>query len=303
MQTHGQGRGIDALLCTMSLAVAFVIWWPASIACASESGRSGGQSDASQVQVAEVANDQITESSGLAASRANLGVLWTHNDSGDQPRLFALNQQGADLGIFHIPGIEAVDWEDLASVTVDGQHALLVADTGNNQRKRKILTLYLVAEPRVGRDRNARCLQMVRFRFEDGAHDCEAVAFSTSHRSVLLATKKIATSDIYELRWPKPVDRKVQLARKISTVEVPFVTGMDISHDGSRLIMGTYIMGFEFRRRPDESWRKAFSRRPTVVRMPPRLQGEAVCYGAEGTSLFLTSEKRPTPLFQLKRQR
>ena len=36
----------------------------------------------------------INEQSGLAKSQTYDDVLWVHNDSGDVPRLFALNSQG-----------------------------------------------------------------------------------------------------------------------------------------------------------------------------------------------------------------
>ena len=34
--------------------------------------------------------DELTESSGLAVSRTQPGVLWSHNDSGDGPNLYAM---------------------------------------------------------------------------------------------------------------------------------------------------------------------------------------------------------------------
>lgn len=42
-------------------------------------------------ETARLANQAIAESSGLACSRTTPGVFWTHNDSGDQARLFAFN--------------------------------------------------------------------------------------------------------------------------------------------------------------------------------------------------------------------
>ena len=32
--------------------------------------------------------DELRESSGLGISRTRPGVFWTHNDSGDRPRLY-----------------------------------------------------------------------------------------------------------------------------------------------------------------------------------------------------------------------
>ena len=65
----------------------------------------------------------IEESSGLVQSRKYPGVYWTHNDSGDSARLYAVTKNGK---IIHPPGnidyqgilvFEAsnTDWEDIAT--------------------------------------------------------------------------------------------------------------------------------------------------------------------------------------------
>src|SRR5689334_15559786 len=50
------------------------------------------------------------EASGLAASRKNAGVLWTHDDSGDSARVFAMTFAGAHLGIYDVAAADFVDW-------------------------------------------------------------------------------------------------------------------------------------------------------------------------------------------------
>src|SRR6266566_1484018 len=57
---------------------------------------------------------RVKESSGIAASRAHPGVLWTHNDSGDDAYVYATDLAGADRGVVRIRGARAVDWEDIA---------------------------------------------------------------------------------------------------------------------------------------------------------------------------------------------
>src|SRR5262249_40948692 len=56
----------------------------------------------------------LRQASGIALSHDNPGVLWTHNDAGDGPRIFALNTQGQLLGTYSLPGADAVDYEDIA---------------------------------------------------------------------------------------------------------------------------------------------------------------------------------------------
>ena len=61
-----------------------------------------------------IAADEISEASGLVASRQNTNVLWTHNDSGDSSRLYALDTEGRDLGVYTLAEIDPRDWEDIA---------------------------------------------------------------------------------------------------------------------------------------------------------------------------------------------
>src|SRR5687768_5036606 len=44
--------------------------------------------------------ETLGEASGIVASRAQTGVLWTHNDSSGSARIFALNVSGNLLGTF-----------------------------------------------------------------------------------------------------------------------------------------------------------------------------------------------------------
>src|SRR5439155_9691664 len=53
---------------------------------------------------------RVKESSGIAASRAHPGVLWTHNDSRDDAYVYATDLAGADRGVVRIRGARAVDW-------------------------------------------------------------------------------------------------------------------------------------------------------------------------------------------------
>src|SRR5215213_1725953 len=62
----------------------------------------------------------LHESSGLAVSHRQAGVLWTHNDSGDGAELFAVDVSGRALGTSRITGAENEDWEDVAVGPCEG---------------------------------------------------------------------------------------------------------------------------------------------------------------------------------------
>src|SRR5438046_1248526 len=90
--------------------------------------------------LARLSDQRITESSGIARGDATKGVLWTHNDSGDGPYLFAIDMKGVTLARFEIPGAKNVDWEDIANGPGEsGGPAIYVGDIGDNSRNRSDL--------------------------------------------------------------------------------------------------------------------------------------------------------------------
>ena len=102
-------------------------------------------------QTGTVQSGAVTEASGLAASRRNDGVLWTHNDSGDSARAFAMDTQGKHLGAYTLSGANALDWEDMAvgPGPTAGTSYLYLGDIGDNASFRGSVKVYRVAEPSV----------------------------------------------------------------------------------------------------------------------------------------------------------
>ncbi|MCA9189651.1 MAG: hypothetical protein R3E01_28875 [Pirellulaceae bacterium] len=249
-------------------------------------------------QIARIESDAIVESSGLAVSRHSDDVLWTHNDSGDKPRLFAFDRAGRHLGELNVNGVRrAIDWEDIAAFELDDKPWLLIADVGDNSSSREYSLLYLCVEPKEANG-SVDVDQTVRFAYDNGPHDCEAVAFDTTSRSIMFISKSWQPwCEVYVLPLPDKSEEGIVTARQIARLPIPGVTAGDISPDGQRLILLSYGKGYEFVREKDENWAETLSRPGTIVELPVRKQGEAICYDRQGKSLYLTSERRPSPLF------
>ena len=102
--------------------------------------------DYDEVSSIEVRDSALTEASGLVLGTD--GVLWSHNDSGDRPRLIAVSTEGAPLGEIDITNVQAQDWEDIARFDhPDLGSTLVVADLGDNDRQRTDTSLILVQQP------------------------------------------------------------------------------------------------------------------------------------------------------------
>ena len=117
---------------------------------------------------------------------------------------------------------------------------------------------------------------------------------------VYLATKEQNQGClIYELDLPAQAPVRPLEAKLLVRLRTPAAAAMDISPDGTRAILLTDGGGYEFTRGAQESWQIAFGGRPSRLPMPPRVNGEAICYGADGKTLYLTSEGIGQPLWEI----
>jgi hypothetical protein len=124
----------------------------------------------------------LRESSGLAVSRTQPGVIWSHNDSGNTPTLYAIDLKARLLATVRVADARADDWEDIAAGPCpvgEAGSCLYIADTGNNDLTRDVLAIYVIAEPTIaGADpmeplvARARSL---RFRYPGASEDTEAL--------------------------------------------------------------------------------------------------------------------------------
>ena len=276
------------------------------------------------IHLCKLENKKINESSGIAISRRHADLFWTHNDSGDKPRLFCFDLQGRHRGTCQLKKVKAKDWEDMCSFRVGGNAKLLIGDIGDNAAKRRSCRLYLIDEPLKPSDdlkKNKQSasppIQTIELTYSTKkSMDCEAIGVDVSNEKLLLVEKrrwihcrvfeadfpldpKTGRLDVTRLPGAK-TDRKAKLvAKPIAQIKLALVSAMDVSPDGRRAIVMTLGEAVEFIRTGDESWSDAFKRKPKIVHLPPRRQGEAVCYGANGRDLYLTSEMTPTPLFKV----
>jgi hypothetical protein len=225
------------------------------------------------------------------------GVFWTHNDSGDKPRLFAFSEQGKSIGQVIVRGAKAIDWEDMASGTLDGVPWLWVGDTGDNSAQRREVTVYGFPEPNPTEHREVHVAKRWQIVFPAGPRDCEALAFDARERRLLLFDKTLLPTS---RAWGVSIDARTDkvIATDLGGVNVPLITAADCCEKSGELLIGTYLDAFKFTRRQDptghfEPLDVTLRRKPVVVPLPRRKQGEAICYSIEGDRIAITSEGRP----------
>ena len=258
---------------------------------------------------------EINESSGLILSQRNADCFWTHNDSGDAPRLFLIHRDGRTIARVKIEGATAIDWEDITMATINGSPKLIVGDIGGNAQKRDQVTLYVISEPKFAFDAqkpltpiesSASVDTTVEVTFVGGVTNYEGLAVDANAKSIVIFEKALLGARVYSLPLPSLSKKKLKVqATEIGQTSVPYACACDISKDSRSMVVTTYLVGFLFARRSKangmlEEWSETFQRDPTEFPLPKLRQTEAVCFSADGKSIFLTSEHTPTPLVEIK---
>ncbi len=269
-------------------------------------------------QTGRIANPALIEASGMACARGETDLLWLVNDGGHPAVLFAVRSDGDDQGMVNVEGAVNTDWEDLAAFEWEGRPYILIADVGDNRAKRDFVRMYVVPEPERapagGFPAHVAVAWQFDFRYEDGPRDCEGVGVDTRNGRILLITKRTTPPQLYSLPLRPPAEG-IATARKIGTVpRIPpptsqdlvanprfgalFAqpTAMDIRGDNRLAMVLTYKDAYLFPRHAGEGWTSALARQPLRVPLPALKQKESACLTPGGHRLYVTTEKRPTPL-------
>jgi len=273
----------------------------------------------SPVHLATLEYQPIKESSGLAASRRNPNLLWTHNDSGDEPFIYAFDRSGKHRGVWRVIGAKAQDWEDMAMGPGPNRGAsyLYLGDIGDNQKKREEITVYRVIEPQIApKDslstredpRNTQPADVIRMRYPDGSHNAETLLIHPATGDLYIVTKVSGeAARVYKAKAPLS-KTGITILGQIGEVRFPnafvgVITGGSISPDGRRAVLCDYIEAFELLLPKRGAAFDAIWKQPLIgVDIGARRQGESICYRPDGIALLATSEELPCPLIEVKRR-
>lgn len=205
----------------------------------------------------EFTDRRISESSGVAPSRRTPGLLWTHDDSGEPPYLFATDTTGAVRGTFSVTGARNLDWEDIALGPCGRSECLYLADTGDNSERRSVVVLYRVPEPslpdrRPKQVRPTAPAQAVTFRYPDGPHDVEAMWVGPNGDVHLVSKGRTGRIRHYRIRaasWtsPRPVTAELLEALPVPVrSRLDYVTGAALSPDARIVAVRSYASVYFF---------------------------------------------------------
>ncbi len=251
-------------------------------------------------------NIEINEASGLVASHYNKDLFWTHNDSGDLPRIFLISSSGKGKLDFILKGIQNRDWEDMGTfLDSNGQSWIYLADIGDNEAKYGSYTIYRFKEPRfedfLTMNRVISDIQKIEFTLPDQSRDMESLLIDQRTGDLFVISKREKEKFLYQIpeeHWNTKIEAKkiMKLAFSVPTSNVNlieklyYITGASVSSTNDEIVVRNYLEIYYWKKNFYESIPDVFSRKPKSVPSKLEPQGEAVAFAKYQSGFYTISE-------------
>lgn len=251
-------------------------------------------------------NKKLEEASGLIASVANPGYLWSQNDSGNAAEIYLLNEKAEIVMTCVLQGIENRDWEDITigRGPEEGKNYLYVAEIGDNSARYPYKALYRFEEPvRAGERMTITAIDTLAFSLSDGVRDTEAIMMDPVTNNFYICSKREDSVRLYEITYPFAADTVV--AQKVATLPFRNIVAACISPNGDEVVMKDYGHIYYWKKTNSESIAALLQTPATTLAYKPEPQGESIAWKRDGSGFFTLSEtakKTPGVLLFYERQ-
>lgn len=241
--------------------------------------------------------DDLTEASGLAASRIHDDVYFTHNDSGGEPEIFAIRPDGSLAGRWLVADQINRDWEAIAAGPCPAKDGacLFIGDTGDNGAKLASVKIIVVREPQdLSKTEPLQPVAVLDLSYDEGPRDVEAI-FVDAAGDLYLVDKYGSGEKRGVFRVPSSAfDAGSYVASRLATLPFPTssgpITDANLHPTRASLLVRTYVsvMLFEGESIEEMLTSEAVSIAGGEWGFEP--QGEAIAWSQDGTKFFTTSE-------------
>ena len=245
-----------------------------------------------------LAEPELNELSGIVALDSG---LWAHNDSGDEARVFRLDEAGATQAVVRLEGVQAFDWEDMTGAG-PAAGELFVGDIGDNEGIRNEVTVLRFAVPEpppVGEVTiPAGDIQTITLRYPDGPRDAETLLVDPATRDIVIVHKRFGgASEVYQAPEADWADGEAELERigivDVGDTPLDATTAGVVGADGQVVALRTYAAVLVFPRDEDQSLAEALvENEPCDAPTRLEVQGEAITFTEEG---YLTVSEGDRP--------
>lgn len=252
---------------------------------------------------------KIKESSAVEVTEKS-DLIWTLEDSGNKPRIFALNTKGEIANTITIINAQNNDWEDLTS---DKEGNLYIGDFGNNNNKRKNLSIYKINAADLNK-KQASVAEKISFFYPEQVlfppknserfYDVESFFLFEDHFYLFTknrSSKFDGTTLLYQVP-NKPGNHPAKLLSSFKTCDNfnhCAITSADISPDGKKVALLSSDKVWIF---SEFTANKFLSGKVQKIELDHYTQKEGICF-VGNDKLYITDERDKKiggKLYQLK---
>ncbi|MBL0741638.1 hypothetical protein [Chryseolinea lacunae] len=244
--------------------------------------------------LAEATHDKLVELSGLAASKKHPGLLWTHNDSGNDAEIYLVDQKLNIKLTCKLPGVTNRDWEDIAvGPGPDSTKTYVyVGEIGDNDAIYPLKHLYRFEEPDL--DSTTQTLTLasfdtITFKFPDAIKDSEALMINPKTRDIYVLSKRENPVIVYTLPYPQSTTDTLT-AEKLVSLPITQIVSASLSASGTEMLMKNYETIYYWNV-GDKPLTEALATAPQQIEYDPEPQGEAITWAHDDAGFYTISEK------------
>lgn len=270
----------------------FLCWLPALVSCQppQENKSTIFEKAESKGRVSGI----LEEASGLVASKANPGYLWTINDSGNPAEVFLLNDEAEIVMTCKLKKVDNRDWEDITigPGPVAGKNYLYVGEIGDNDAKYDLKYLYRFEEPHFKKDKKItiEAFDTLIIKLPDGARDMEAMAVDQVKEDIYFVSKREENVNVYWLHGNELITRDTLIPEKLISLPYHNTVAFGISFDSGELLLKTYDELYYWKKADSLSIAQTLFTPPTLLNYTREPQGEAIAWSLDGKGFYTLSE-------------
>lgn len=247
-------------------------------------------------RLSTLSDKRLEEASGLAASKVNQGMLWTHNDSGNPAEVFLIDEELKIKLILKLKGVDNRDWEDICvgPGPEEGKSYVYVGEIGDNFAQFQLKYVYRFPEPKFNEGDNEMIIEnfdTIIIQLPTGPKDTEALLINPQTKNLYLVSKREEPVHVYEIAYPYKVNEP-NTARDIGTIATTKIVGGDFSVDGKEILLKNYKNVFYWNNTAGKSLEEVFKTQPEIVEYKEEPQGEAITWKRDGSGYYTLSEKK-----------
>jgi len=245
-------------------------------------------------ELKELKDKTLSELSGLATSYSNPNYLWTINDSGNDNKIFLIDENLHIKLTCILNGVVNRDWEDIAvGPGPDSTKSYVyVADIGDNEAIYPLKYIYRFEEPQANdstQEFTITQFDTITVTLADKQKDTEALLINPLNRNLYIVSKREEPVHVYELKYPYST-KDTLVIESIVSIPVTQIVAGDFSADGKEILMKNYNNIYYWPNDNQKSLATVLQEKPIEIPYKVEPQGESITWARDCSGFYTISE-------------